>query len=453
MHLNLKITVVGIFLFWVSIVEGEAQEGVSFTLQESIQYALENNVQLKNALLEIKTSRATVGETTAAGLPQITGNANVNKNLIVPSQPFPAIFFDPDAEEGEFVPVQFSPEYSGNLSVTVTQMIFNGSYFVGLQAARTYRQLSEFDKVKTENDVIEHVKKAYYSVLVSEERGQLVQANLGRMDTLLRETRVMYEEGFAEKIDVSRIQVQYNNLKTELDKALTAKEISIHLLKLQLGMPMNQPLELTQTIADLEDTFEPALLLAEEGTRRIELDQLQTNLELANLDLKNNQAQYLPRLDANLNYSRLGFGSSLKEIFNSTWYPGSVLGVSLEIPIFDGLSKSYKIQKNRVQIKQFENQLYEQEQRIVSEKFESRQNLKNSLNALEVQLENRQLALEVFNTAKIKYQEGIGSNLEVVEADAALKEAETNYYSALYDALIARVDLEKALGILNGNYH
>ena len=452
MHLNLKITVVGIFLFWVSIVEGGAQEGVLFTLEESIGYALENNVQLKNALLEIRTSRATVGETTAAGLPQITGNANVNKNLIVPSQPFPAIFFDPDAEEGEFVPVQFSPEYSGNLSVTVTQMIFNGSYFVGLQAARTYRQLSEFDKVKTENDVIEHVKKAYYSVLVSEERRELVQANLNRMDTLLRETRVMNEEGFVEKIDVSRIQVQYNNLKTELDKAATAKEVSIHLLKLQLGMPMNQPLELAQTISDLEDTFDPGIILAEEGTRRIELDQLQTNLELANLDLKNNQAQYLPRLDANLNYSRLGFGSSLKEIFNSAWYPGSVLGVSLEIPIFDGLAKSYKIQKNRVQIKQFENQLYEQEQRIVSEKFESRENLKNSLNALEVQLENRELAMEVFSTAKIKYQEGIGSNLEVVEADAALKEAETNYYAALYDALIARVDLEKALGILKENY-
>lgn len=453
MHLNLKITLVGILLFWVSIIEGKAQEAVLFTLEESIQYALENNVQLKNALLEIKTSRATVGETTASGLPQITGNANVNKSLIVPSQPFPAIFFDPDAKEGEFIPVQFSPEYSGNLSVTVTQMIFNGSYFVGLQAARTYRQLSEFDKVKTENDVIENVKKAYYSVLVSQERQELVQANLSRMDTLLKETQAMYDEGFVEKIDVSRIQVQHNNLKTELDRASTAKEVSVHLLKLQLGMPMDQPLELTQTIADLEGSFEPRWLLAEDGTRRVELDQLQTNLELANLDLKNNQAQYLPRLDANLNYSRMGFGSSLKEVFNTAWYPGSVLGVSLEIPIFDGLAKSYRIQKNRIQIKQFENQLYEQEQRIVSEKFESRQNLKNSLNALEVQLENRELAMEVFTTAKIKYQEGVGSNLEVVEADAALKEAETNYYSALYDALIARVDLEKALGVLKENYH
>src|SRR5690606_25684391 len=371
MQLNLKITLAGILLLWVSIVEGEAQEAVSFTLEESIQYALENNVQLKNAVLEMRTSRATVGETTAEGLPQITGNAQVNKNLIVPSQPFPAIFFDPDAGEGEFIPVEFSPEYSGNLSVTVTQMIFNGSYFVGLQAARTYRQLSEFDKVKTENDVIENVKKAYYSVLVSQERQELVRANLSRMDTLLKETRVMFETGFSEKIDVSRIQVQYNNLKTELDRARSSTKISLDLLKLQMGMDVNQPLKLAESIADLEMVFDVEPLVDEKGMRRIELDQLQTNLNLAKLDLKNNKAQYLPRIDANLNYTRMGFGGSLKEIFNSEWYPGSVLGVSLEIPIFDGLAKSYRIQQNRVQIKQFQNQLYDQEQRVITEEAEA----------------------------------------------------------------------------------
>lgn len=424
------------------------QQATSITLEESIEYALKNNVLVKNAQLAIAASRATVGETTAQGLPQITGNLDVNKSLIVPSQPFPAIFLNPEAAEGEFIPVQFSPEYSGNMGVTVNQMIFNGSYFVGLQAAKTYRQLAEFDKVKTELDVIENVKKAYYSVLVSQEREELVQANLSRLDTLLKETQVMFETGFSEKIDVSRIQVQHNNVRTELDRARSATKISSDLLKLQMGMDVNQPLALAESIADLEIAFEADPLTSESGKRRIELDQLQTNLDLAQLDLKNNKAQYLPRIDANLNYTRMGFGGSLKEIFNSEWYPGSVLGVSLEIPIFDGLAKSYRIQQNRVQIKQFKNQLFEQEQRIVTEESEARANLQNSLSALEVQLENRELAMEVFRTTKIKYQEGVGSNFEVVEADAALKEAETNYYSALYDALIARVDLEKALGIL-----
>lgn len=428
--------------------ENKAQDLTLLHLDESIQYALENNVAIKNAFLEIRASKATVGETTSQGFPQISANVDVNKNLIIPSQPFPAIFFNPEASEGEFIPVQFSPEYTSNMTVTVNQMIFNGSYFVGLQAARTYKQLAEYDKVKTEYDVIENVKKAYFSVLVSREREELVQANLERMETLLKETQVMYETGFSEKIDVSRIKVQYNNLRTELDKARSSTQISTELLKLQMGMPLDQPIELAESISDLEETFEQGIPIQGSGMRRVELDQLQTNLDLIQLDVRNIKAQYLPRLDANLNYSRIGFGSSLNQIFNSQWYPGSVLGLSLQIPIFDGLTKSYQIQRNRVQIKQFENQIYDQEQRIVSEMFEARANLKNSLSALEVQLENRDLAMEVFRTTKIKYQEGVGSNLEVVEADAALKEAETNYYSALYDALIARVDLEKALGIL-----
>lgn len=427
---------------------GIGQEPPEITLEESIRFALENNVMVKNAHLDIVASKATVGETTAQGLPQISGNVDMNKSLIVPSQPFPAIFFDPEAKDGEFIPVQFSPAYSGTLGASVSQMIFNGSYFVGLRAAKTFKQLAEYDKVKTEFDVIENVKKAYFSVLVSEEREGLVQANLSRMDTLLRETRVMYETGFSEKIDVSRTQVQYNNLKTELDKARSATEISMELLKLQMGMDAEQPLKLAESITDLEDVFDVEPLLFESGQRRVELDQLQTSVELAQLDLKNIQSQYLPKINASLSYNRMGFGSSLKEIFNSEWYPGSILGVSLEIPIFDGLAKSYQIQQNRVQIKQFQNQLYNQEQMIVSQEFEARSNLRNSIKALQIQLENRELAMEVFRTTKIKYQEGVGSNFEVVEADAALKEAETNYYSALYDALIARVDLEKALGIL-----
>src|SRR5690606_11876524 len=127
----------------------------------------------------------------------------------------------------------------------------------------------------------------------------------------------------------SRIQVQHNNVKTELDRARSATKISLDVLKLQMGMDVNQPIELAESIADLEGAFEEDSWIDESGMRRIELDQLQTNLDLAQLDLKNNKVQYLPRIDANLNYTRMGFGGGLKEIFKSEWYPGSILGVSL----------------------------------------------------------------------------------------------------------------------------
>ncbi len=167
------------------------------------------------------------------------------------------------------------------------------------------------------------------------------------------------------------------------------------------------------------------------------------------LDLKNNTVQYLPRLDANFTYQRNGAGQSFSSTWEGeNWFTGAFVGLSLTVPIFDGLSKSYKIQQNRVQLRQIENQQAFLEDNIEVERFQSKTNLKNSLKALKVQEENMELAREVYEISRIKYAEGVGSNLEVVEADSALKEAETNYYSALYDALIAKVDLEKALGIL-----
>jgi len=425
-----------------------AQERLAFTLDESIRYTLENNVEIKNAILENAAAKATIGETRSEGLPQININGGANHNLIIPITPFPAVIFDSEAPPGEFLPLQVSPAYTANLTGTVSQMIFNGSYFVGLRAARTFKDLSEFDRVKTEIDAIENVKKAYYSVLVNQEREALVRANATRIEALLKETTVLFEEGFAEKIDVSRIRVQFNNTKTELERARTATDISKQLLKLQMGMPINVELILEDRISVLEDDFEIEVLLQEQGQRRIELDQVETTLRLASLDLRNNQAQYLPRLDANYTYQRNTFGGSVADLTRNNWFPGSILGVTFQIPIFDGLLKSSRIQQNRIQMRQLENQREFTRENIEVEKFQSRANLINSLNTLEVQRENRELALEVFNIARIKFQEGVGSNLEIVEADTALKDAENNYFGALFDALIAKVDLEKALGIL-----
>jgi len=438
---------VAIWVFGHWFTDVQAQQ-VAFTLEESVRFALENNAKAKVASLEIQAAKGLIGERTAEGLPQITTRINATKNLQVPISPFPAQFFDPEAPEGTFIGIQFSPVYSANLTATVSQMIFNGSYFIGLKAAKTYKQLVEFDKAFTELQVIENVKKAYFSVLVSKEREILVQANLNRLDTLLKETEVLYQEGFLEKIDVTRIKVQNNNIKTALNKAKTSTSVSIALLKLQMGFPEEKEIVLTNGLDDFSQYLDTQRLLNEEGQQRVEVDQINTNYDLAVLDLKNNQIQYMPRLDANYTFQRNAFGGNFSKLWSGDWYTGSILGLTLEIPIFDGFTKRYKIQQNRVQMRQLEVQKEFTIQNIQLEKFQAKENLINSMEELDVQRENRDLALEVFNMAKIKYQEGVGSNLEVVEADATLKESETNYFSALYDTFIARVDLEKALGIL-----
>lgn len=429
----------------------QAQEQVRMTLEEALSLALENNVNVKNAKLETLISKATIKETTASGLPQINGAFDLNYNPAIPVVFLPnePPFGDPSIPS-DVIPARFGVSFTSSLSANIRQMIFDGSFFVGLRAAKTYKQLTDYDLEKTETDIIESVKKAYYGVLVNQERIRLAQSNLSRVDTLLNETRALNEAGFVEKIDVSRIQVQRNNTFSQLERSRAALEISMQVLKLQLGLPMEYDLELEEKLDQFSRLEEVSALLEESGQERIEVKQLNTNIELVGLDIKNNQSQYMPSIDFVGNIQRAGAGNEISSVFNSqNWFGSSLIGVSMTIPIFDGFLKSAKIQKNRIQIQQLENQRNYIRESVESEVFSAKTNLKNDLSLLQVQQENLELAREVFDMARIKYTEGVGSNLEVVEADAALIEAEINYLSALYDGLVSKVDLEKALGILN----
>ena len=425
-------------------------ETLQLNLKETLEYALENNADAKNAKLEVMISQTTIKEETAAGVPQINGTVGINYNPLVqvvflPNEP---PFGDP-SNPSDVIPARFGVNYSSNVGANMTQMIFDGSFFVGLRAAKTYKALTEFDKVKVENDVVENVKKAYFGVLVNAERIKLSQANLTRIDSLLEETRALNEAGFTEKIEVSRIQVQRNNTFSQYKRSLTAYDISKQLLKIQLGLPKNYDIEITETLAELNPEEGLRELLAMEGTHRVEMDQLNTNLELTQLDLKYTTSQYIPTIDLTANFNRSGAGDSFSTLFKSiNWFSSSAIGVTMNIPIFDGLSKSARIQRNRIQLQQLENQKFYLGQNIQLEIYQARQNLTNDLEVLAVQRESMTLAQEVYDISKIKYNEGVGSNLEVVDADAALIESEINYLGALYDGLISKVDLEKALGIL-----
>ena len=447
----LTILALGLFKAGANAQDVQPLETLQLNLKETLEYALENNVDAKNARLEVMISQTTIKEETAAGLPQINGTYGFNYNpavqvMIVPNIP---PFGDP-SNPSEVIPIRLGLTYSSNLGVTVSQMIFDGSFFIGLRAAKTYKALTEFDRVKVENDVIENVKKAYFGVLVNAERIKLSESNLSRIDSLLEETNAMYEAGFSEKLDVSRIKVQRNNTYSQYERSRTAYEISKELLKVQIGLPKEYDIVLTETLRELNPEKELRDLLAQEGVNRVEMDQLNTNIKLTELDLKNNTVQYMPSLDLNGSFSRSGAGDSFSTVFKSqNWFSSSMIGIALNIPIFDGFSKSARIQRNRLQLRQLENQRFFLDQNIELEIFQAKQNLANDLKVLLVQRESMELAQEVYDMSKIKYNEGVGSNFEVVEADSDLIEAEINYLSALYDGLISKIDLEKALGIIH----
>jgi outer membrane protein TolC len=447
----------------------------TFTLDACIEYALNNSVNIKNAVVDEKIADARVKETRGIGLPQIDASVGLQHNQQLPRfflqspEPGQESFFDisdvPGIQPGDVVAAQnfFQLKSSGNAAVTVSQILFNGSYLVGLKAANAYRELSVKSTQQTKEEAIQQVTKAFYGVLINKDRMKLFDNNIARVDSLLRTTQAMLKNGFAEGIDVDRIQVTLNNLRAERDKFYNLQELSVQLLKFQMNYPMNQSLDVMGDIASLK--IDEGLLknyeLEWDYTQRSDYQLLQANRNLQALDVKNKFSAGLPSLVAfaNLGYSTQSptIGGLFKTESNvvdgdgigpDKWYPFSSFGVSLNIPLFSGLQRSYRLQQAKLNLMKVENSFTMLRSAIDLEVKQAAINYLNAIKTLESQRANSGLAENIARITKIKYEQGVGSNLEVVDAESGLKEAQVNYYNALYDALLAKVDLDKAYGKL-----
>jgi len=464
----LKLSNLLLLVFFVvsSVFEINSQDkNPSYTLKACIDYALSNNETIKNATFDTKIADAQVDEVLADGLPQVNGNIAFTNNTRIQITPFPdfitpqieevlireGIINEEDRSSPGLIPAEFNTNFTGNTGISVSQLIFDGSFFMGLKAANSFKQLSSKEQIKTQIDIVEAVSKAYYAVLVSQENLELTTKNYNRLDSLLRETRLLYENGFAEKIDVNRVQIQFNNIRTTLKNSAESLKISLSLLKFQMGMPIEEPIQLAEELDEIKLESIEESLNDFNHKQRIEYDILETNRELAFIQMKNNRINYAPELYANFNVGWFNGANTINDFFtfnDMTWPRYSNWGLTLSIPIFDGFRKSNLIQQNKIEVQQLNNSMGQLKNQIKMEVQTARIELNNALQQLETQKENIELTKEVYDVSKIKYQEGVGANIEVIEADADYKEAQTNYYNALYEALIARVDLEKALGIL-----
>jgi outer membrane protein TolC len=345
------------------------------------------------------------------------------------------------------VPAQAA--FTGNAGVVANQMLFDGVYFLGLKAAQVYTELSEKGIERSKTEVAVAVSKAYYGLMVGQERIALLDNNLARLETLLRETKAMNEQGFVEKIDVNRIEVNLNNLRTEQQRNTRLIDLSKALLKFQMGLRQTDELSIGQNLKDLK-LDEAALTTTEafEPSTRIEYSLLETQRKLDLMNIRRNKLEYLPKLSLATNYSGAAAQPSLGRMFQfgQRWVTFASIGLNLQVPIFDGLRKKYVGEQRRLALVKTENQMQDLRRSFELEANQAGINLQNALDNLKVQQRNLDLAAEVARVTKVKYKEGLGSNIEVVNAENEHKTAETNYYNALYEALMAKVDLDKAQG-------
>lgn len=434
-----------LLFFYFASYSQVTDQTLSFSIKQAVDYAFEHQMDVLNAQLDADIAKTQAKEIVGMGLPQISASFDIKDYVEIPTSLIPADFFG--GEPGTYQAIKFGTRYNATAGVSASQLIFEPSYIVGLQAARTIKELSRKNVDRTKIETAAAVTKAYYMVLLMNDRRQVLEANVSRLQKYSSDVKAMYENGFVEQIDVDRIQVAFNNITSEKENFNRIVKTLEDALKFQMGLSPQSQIVLTdsldkQAIKNITISLDKA-----DPEKRIEYSLLKTQEQLQEYNIKRYKSQYFPSivaygsLNANAQRSKFNFFDN-----SYRWYPIGLIGATLSINLFDGFTREAKINHEQLSLRKIKNQLTSFSNGVELQVASSRSTLANALTSLNSQEKNLQLAENVNRTTKIKYDQGIGSNLELLNSETSLKEAQSNYFNALYDALIAKIDVDKALG-------
>lgn len=411
---------------------GMAQAEILLSLDSARHYALEHNRNLMNAGLAVDEAEARLKETIAQGLPQV--NATVDYSN----------FFGSTATLGAMpgFEIEFNP--TSNLVVSVSQLVFSGSYIVGIQSAKLYKEITQTSREQSETDILAQVTQAYYLGLISQKHQDQMAANLENLRDLLEKTRAMVDVGIAEEVDYDQLSVQVAMLEDALRAAGRQVELALNMLRLQMGLHADIPLVLTDALVNIVERtdFEGSLIkpFSIEQNPGYRMMALQTNLAEKQVDME--RAAYLPTLAGFYNFTE----KLLKPEFDIT--PNHVIGLNLSIPVFSSGVRQARVNQARINLKMAENQkdlLYEQ---LLIQEKQLRYNLNNALEQYESQKNNMRVAQRVYDNIHDKYQQGLVSSLDLTTANNNYLQAENSYISATLQLLEAHLEMDRLLNAL-----
>jgi len=450
--MKIKHTLITILLLGCGLLQGYAQQApapqLNFSLQDCINYAYQHQDSVINAGLDVKSADYKVKETIGQGLPQVSGSASFQDYLKPPATVGPNIFVTPISLSAPLVQFPFGAvKYNNSFSLSASQLLFSGTFLVGLQAVKAYKELSQRSLTRTRIEANVAVTKAYYQVLVSNEQIKLLDANITQLKQQLDQTTQQNKQGFVEKIDVDRLTVQYNNLVTNRENTMRSLILNYEMLKFQMGMPILQEMYLTDKLENiqLDKNIAETSVDTTVYRSRIEYSLLETNIKLNELNAKAKKAEFLPTFTANGGFGEVYQENQFKYLYDHI-YPNSFIGVTLNIPIFSGGQRINQLRQLNIATQKSRNDLYDAKNALSLQASSANITFYNSLQSLNTQKSSRELAAEVLHVATIKYQQGVGSSLEVTQAETDFETADNNYIQALYNALISKVDLDKAYG-------
>jgi outer membrane protein TolC len=419
----------------------------TFTLEAALSYAAKNNRDLKSSSFDEQLAREQVKEVRSQGLPQVNINGRLQDNLIIPTNLLPAEAFG--GEPGTFIPVRFGTKYNATAGVEATQLLFSQSYLIGLKAAKTSKEFSQLNTRKVQENVAYSVSATYYNAQISARQLEILRGNLERLGQLAAISQVQYRNGVLKKSDADRIRVNITNLQTQIANLETGYTQQLNTLKFLIGMPVTQPLGI---VSNIDETENVAISLNRDQNifaRRTDHQLLDKQRELYQLERKNVNAGYTPSLSAfgSFNYQ------ALRQEFNFLqsgypWFRTGIVGLSLNVPVFDGLRKRAQSQQSTIRTRQVENRTQQLEESITLDVVNANARLANARTALVAQRENRGLAEQVYGQTQLQYREGVAPLSDLLNSETELRSAQNNYINALVQLKLAALELRKANGSL-----
>ncbi|AEV31472.1 outer membrane protein [Owenweeksia hongkongensis DSM 17368] len=421
----------------------KGQTDNSFTLKQSLDYALKNSIDIQKSILDKKQADHLVSEVRGTGLPQVNANGQFQNFPNLPTQLLPGEIV---GQPGTQIPVQFGTKFNATGTIEASQLLYNQQFFTGLQAANASEQLYELLKIQTEEDVIYQVSTAYYQVLEIQASINALQANVDRLNEVEKIMKVQQENDLITKTDYNRLKVNRINIETNLQTLKTAEEQSKNYLKLLMGMSMEQNISLIKG-EDIEEINLSTLQYEKEIP--IEIQLLDKQYELNVLNKKSLQAGNYPSLAA---FGQQSWNAQRNE-FNffddsQSWFQQTVIGVQLNVPLFSGLQRHHQVQQAKIDIEKTQLDLLYAERGKSMEYQNAREQLLNSMKSVEAQRENKDLAQEVYDQTQELYAEQVGSLTDLLDAETSWRESQINYIREILKFKKAELDLLRAQGQL-----
>ncbi|GAA0871544.1 TolC family protein [Gangjinia marincola] len=437
-------------LFSLFIVRGQSLESeYSFTLEEAIDFALENSYQSINARRDVAKAIKQKWETTAMGLPQINGGVDYQNQLKQPVTFIPANAFDPNASGDELIPVVFSPEQSMAATATLSQLIFDGSYLVALQAAKTFLQFSDNALEKTQLEVRKGVINAYGSVLLTNETISIFEKNVKNLQKNLDETIQIFKNGLTEEESVEQLQITLAQIKNQLENTKRLQSIAYQMFNLAIGLDVQNEVTLLDDLTSLalQNTSKQLVEQQLDITNNVDYKIALNLTEQRELELKQQKSFALPSLTGFINYGANAAGNEFNFFSDAEWFESSILGVSLQIPLFSSGMRSAQTARAKIALEQAKTDFDQTQQEIQLALDSARSNYLFAVQNLETVQNNLSLAERIENKNQIKFTEGLSTSFELRQAQTQLYDSQQEVLQAMVDLINYKADLETILSI------